>query len=591
LLVAFVLGLRVREQLDKKKGGNKMRASQLLAPTLREIPAEAEIISHKLMLRAGMLRKNASGVYTYMPLAWRVIKKIMNIVREEMDAAGSQELMLPIIQPAELWQRSGRWDVYGDELWRVNDRHGRNFCLGPTHEEIITDLVVNEVKSYRQLPLRLYQIQNKYRDERRPRFGLMRGREFIMKDCYSFEKDEKGLDESYNIMFQAYENIFSRCGLKFRPVVADTGAIGGNASHEFMALAESGEAEIIYCDTCSYAASGEIATASKSKTVPDETPEKPEEVHTPECRTIEEVARYLNVLPTKIIKTLCYKADDRYVLVLIRGDRKLNEIKLYNKLGCISLEMANDEEISRITGAPAGFIGPMGINNVKIMVDDEVAEMVNAVCGANKEQYHIINVNPGRDFPAGETADLRIVEAGESCPKCSGKLKSARGIEVGQVFKLGTKYSKSMGAKYLDENGKEQLITMGCYGIGVGRTMAAVVEQSNDENGIIWPLSIAPYQVVIVPVSDRDEKQVSLAEDLYLQLRERGIEVILDDRKERPGVKFKDADLIGYPLRITIGSKTMAEGKVEIKIRATGEVFTVEIEKAVEFVQKSVVHG
>lgn len=562
-----------------------MKASQMFAPTLRETPAEAEVISHQLMMRAGMLRKAASGVYTYMPLAWRVMKKIMDIIREEIDAAGCQELMLPVVQPAELWLQSGRWHVYGEELWRLKDRHGRDFCLGPTHEEVITSLVAGDVKSYKLLPMRLYQIQNKYRDERRPRFGLMRGREFIMKDCYSFDRDEAGLDESYRLMYEAYSKIFTRCGLKFRPVQADNGAIGGSASHEFMVLAQNGEAEIIFCDSCEYAASSEIATSRLTEAAAGEEPGVMEEVYTPDCRTIDQVTKFLNVTAEKLIKTLCYKADDQFVIVLIRGDRHVNEIKLQNKLACLSLEMAGDEDILKIMGGPAGFVGPVGIKGVKILADMEVSGMVNGVCGANKEQYHIKNVNPGRDFAIDDTADLRQVEAGEPCPVCGAKLSSARGIEVGQVFKLGTKYSNSMGAKYLDENGKENLMVMGCYGIGVGRTLAAAIEQNFDQDGIIWPVSIAPYHVVVVPVTDKDEKQVRAAEEIYQALWQAGIEAVYDDRKERAGVKFNDADLIGYPFRVTLGSKTLAEGKVEIKVRATGEIHKVDIGQTVDFIK------
>lgn len=563
-----------------------MRASQMFAPTLREVPAEAEIISHQLLMRSGMLRKTAAGVYTYMPLAWRTMKKIMDIIREEMDAAGSQELMMPIVHPAELWQQSGRWQVYGDELWRLKDRHGREFCLAPTHEELITDLVAGDVKSYKQLPLRLYHIQNKYRDERRPRFGLMRGREFIMKDLYSFDRDLAGLDESYRLMHQAYTNVFTRCGLNFRPVVADNGAIGGDASHEFMVLADSGEAEIIYCSACSYAASAEIARAFLDKTPGNEIPGEMQEVHTPDCKTIDDLARFLNVIPEKTIKTLCYQADDQFVLALIRGDRKVNEIKLKNRLGCLDLAMASGEAIQKHLNSPAGYVGPVGAGNVRMIVDPEVAMLSNAVCGANKEEYHLIQVNPGRDFSIEETVDIRLAEAGEPCPECREKLLSARGIEAGQIFKLGTKYSKAMGARYLDENGKEQLMVMGCYGIGVGRTMAAVIEQNHDADGIIWPVSIAPYHVAVVPVSDKETDQMQAAEKIYNDLSARKIETVLDDRKERPGVKFKDADLIGYPLRITVGSKTLAEGKVEVKIRATGVTHLVELDQVVAFVEE-----
>lgn len=562
-----------------------MKVSELFFSTLRETPAEAEVVSHQLMMRAGMIRKVTSGVYSYMPLAYRVLKKIMNIVRDEMDKAGGQEVMLPIIQPAELWQQSGRWEVYGDEMWRLHDRHGRDFCLGPTHEEVITDLVKGEVKSYKQLPLRLYQIQNKYRDERRPRFGLMRGREFIMKDLYSFDRDEAGLDISYQDMYQAYNRIFSRCGLEFRPVQADTGAIGGNASHEFMVLAESGEAEVVYCDSCNYAANVEIAPADPEIISDEEKMAALEEVHTPNVKTIEEVTKFLNVPANKLIKTLCYQADEELIAVLIRGDRKVNEIKLKNTLGCVFLELASDSEVNRVMGASPGSVGPIGLKNIKILADYEVSGMINAVCGANKDDYHTKNVNPGRDFKIGIESDIRLVETGEKCPECEGKLLSARGIEVGQVFKLQTKYSNAMGAKYLDDNGQEQVMVMGCYGIGVSRTMAAGIEQNHDENGIIWPMSIAPYHVMVVPVSVKDETQTQVAETIYQGLLQDGVEVLYDDRNERPGVKFKDADLIGFPIRITVGAKTLAEGKVEIKLRSTGEVHMVEVDEAINYVK------
>ena len=561
-----------------------MKASILFAPTLREVPAEADVVSHQLMMRAGMIRKTASGVYTYLPLAWRVMKKIMDIIRDEMDQADGQELMMPAIQPAELWLQSGRWFVYGEELFRLKDRHGRDFCLGPTHEEVITTVVANDVKSYKELPLRLYQIQTKYRDERRPRFGLMRGREFIMKDCYSFDRDDAGLEESYQAMYHAYENIFSRCGLEYRPVQADNGAIGGTASHEFMVLAQTGEAEILFCDQCYYAASIEIAQSKSDQDSAGEIVGPLQEAHTPDCRTIDDLAKFLGVSEKETLKTLCYQADDEFVIVLMRGDRTVNEIKLQNRLACIELAMASPEAIMQVMGSPAGFVGPVGITGARIIADNEVADMVNAVCGANKIDYHLVNVNPGRDFPITETADLRLAAAGERCPECGGHLLSARGIEVGQVFKLGTKYAKSMGATFLDDAGKEQLMVMGCYGIGVGRTMAAAIEQNHDENGIVWPVAIAPFQVVVVPVSDREEDQVRVAEEIYQGLKAARIETVIDDRKERPGVKFKDADLIGYPLRVTVGAKSLANGRVEIKVRATGEEHLVEIGQAVSFV-------
>lgn len=549
-----------------------MRCSEMFAPTLREIPAEAEVVSHKLMLRAGMMRKAASGMYTYMPLAWRVLKKIMNIVREEMDAKGGQELMLPIVQPAEIWRETGRWDVYGDEMFRLKDRHGREFCLGPTHEEIITALVKGDVRSYRQLPLMLYQIQDKFRDEIRPRFGLMRGREFIMKDLYSFDRDEAGLDSSYHKMYEAYTRIFTRCGLEFRPVEADSGAIGGSATHEFMVIAESGEAAVVYCTSCDYAANVEKAECLASKD--NETGLFDlEEVATPNQRTIDEVAKFLDVQAEQCLKTLLYAADDKVVVVVVRGDHEVNEIKLKNYLNCVNLELTSPETVQKLTGAPIGSAGPVGLRNITILADYAAATVKNGVCGANKEHAHLKNVNIGRDYQASEVLDLRLITAHDLCPRCGGQIKFARGIEVGQVFKLGIKYSKALDCTFLDEKGQEKPIVMGCYGIGVSRTMAAAIEQNFDQNGIIWPVPIAPFHVVVVPVSVKDASQMDRAEEIYLALQAVGIEAVLDDRDERPGVKFKDADLIGYPLRITVGSKAVAEGVVEVKVRRTGEEY------------------
>jgi prolyl-tRNA synthetase len=563
-----------------------MRASQLYAPTLRETPAEAEVISHQLMLRAGMLHKTAAGIYSYLPLSWRVMKKIMRIIREEMDAVGGQEIFMPALQPAEVWQQSGRWDVYGDELFRLKDRHGRDFCLGPTHEEIITTLVKNDIRSYKQLPQRIYQIQTKFRDERRPRFGLMRGREFVMKDMYSFDRDEAALDISYRTLYEAYSKLFSRCGLNFRPVEADSGAIGGSGSHEFMALAESGEAEILYCSGCDYAASNEIA-AVEPQAVPKAEPLPLEEVATPDCSSVDDVAAFLGVDTSQVVKTMCYRADGRLVLVLCRGDRQINEVKLQNLLDCLDLVFASDEEM-RALGLVPGFLGPQESKGLPVIADKEVAQMSNHVCGAAKIGYHLKNANPGRDYKIEQIADIRLVTTGDPCPHCGRPLLSARGIEVGQVFKLRTKYSKALGARFIDENGQEQDMVMGCYGIGVGRTMAAVIEQSNDENGIIWPMAIAPYQVVIVPVNDKDEELVAISEDIYAQLLAKGIEVILDDRKERPGVKFNDADLIGYPLRLTIGKKTKQDKVVELKKRTEKEAVDVPLEQVVDTVYQLV---
>ncbi len=564
-----------------------MRASRLLAPTLREVPAEAEVISHKLLLRAGLIRKLAGGVYTYLPLAQRVLKKITRIVREEMDRAGGQEVLLPIIQPAELWLETGRWDVYGKELFRLKDRHDRDFCLGPTHEEVITDLVRGEVRSYKQLPLILYQIQNKYRDERRPRFGLMRGREFIMKDMYSFDRDEQALAKTYQTMFAAYQRVFSRCGLQFRPVEADPGAIGGSNTHEFMVLAESGEAAVVYCNQCDYAANVEKAEA-RPEISPGEAVAAMAEVHTPDRRTIQEVAEFLDVPPQKLIKTLVYLADQQPVAVLIRGDREINEIKLANLLGCLELTLADARQVALACGGETGFVGPVGLQGIPVYADLEVQHLSNAVAGANKKDYHLCNINPERDFQVDRYVDLRMVEAGEACPQCGAPLVAARGIEVGQVFKLGTKYSKAMGAKYLDEYGQEQLIIMGCYGIGVSRTMAAAVEQNYDENGIKWPVAIAPYQVVVVPVNMKDQQMAVLAEEIYQELLGQGLEVILDDRPERPGVKFKDADLIGYPVRVTIGNKAVNEDKVEVRLRANGEQLDLSRAEVVEWIARHI---
>ncbi|MFR1481544.1 proline--tRNA ligase [Phascolarctobacterium faecium] len=549
-----------------------MRVSKLYAPTLREVPAEAEVVSHQLMLRAGFMRKAAGGIYTYLPLAWRVLKKIERIVREEMDAKGSQELLMPIVQPAEIWQESGRWDVYGAEMFRLQDRHNRCFCLGPTHEEMVTTLIRGDVRSYRQLPLSVYQIQNKYRDERRPRFGLMRGREFIMKDAYSFDRDEAGLDKSYQDMYDAYTNIFTRCGLNFRPVEADSGAIGGSGSHEFMVIADSGEAEIVFCTSCDYAANVE-----KAELFPLEAQEEAmltkEEVVTPDCKTIADVCAYLKLPVDHSVKAVAYNSEKGLILCFVRGDHEVNEIKVINTCGVIDLEMATEEQLAA-AGTVGGYMGPVGIDNKKVIVvvDATVMKMHNVCCGANKEGYHFINVNPGRDFTPTYVADIRLIQEGDPCPHCGGEVSKARGIEVGQVFKLFTKYSSALKATYLDENGKEQPMVMGCYGVGVSRTMAAAIEQNYDDNGIIWPIEVAPYHVLVVPVNTKDEASAAKAEEIYMQLKKVGLETVIDDRNERPGVKFKDADLIGYPLRVVVGPKTLTEGNLEVKIRKTGEI-------------------
>lgn len=545
-----------------------MKLSQLFLPTLRETPSEAEIASHQLMLRAGMIRKSSAGVYTYLPLAFRVIEKIRRIVQEEMDRAGGQEVLLPIIQPSEIWRETGRWDVYGDEMFRLNDRHGREFCLGPTHEEIITTLVRNEVRSYRDLPLRLYQIQNKYRDEIRPRFGVMRGREFIMKDLYSFDRDEEGLQASYDAMYEAYSRIFARCGLSFRAVEADSGAIGGNASHEFMVLAESGEAVILYCDTCNYAANEEKATSVPGPVSEGNAHSVLTKSETPGKTTVDDVAAFLNISSTLLIKTLFAQTDNGLCAVLVRGDDEVNEIKLGNLLDC-KFHWATPEEVALVEPLPIGYVGPVGLNKqIRVLADQQVMAMTEAVCGANEAGFHLVGVCPDRDFTPETVADLRTAKAGEGCPRCAGKLAQIRGVEVGHIFKLGTKYSKSLQATFLDEAGKEQLMIMGCYGIGVTRTIAAAIEQYHDANGICWPVPIAPFQVEIVTVS---KEQLPVAEEMYQNLRGVGLDVLLDDRDERPGVKFKDADLIGIPLRITLGPKGLAVGEAEVRFRLTGE--------------------
>ncbi|MGS0764299.1 proline--tRNA ligase [Syntrophomonas curvata] len=561
-----------------------MKSSELFYPTLREIPSEAEIISHQLLLRAGFIRKASGGVYTYLPLAYRVIRKIESIVREEMDRAGGQEVLMPIVQPAELWQRSGRWEVYGEEMFRLQDRHKRNFALGPTHEEIITALVDGDIHSYRDLPLLLYQIQNKYRDEIRPRFGLMRGREFIMKDLYSFDSDYEGLDKSYHKMYYAYNQIFQRMGLRYRVVEADSGAIGGNESHEFMVLAETGESEIVYCDSCDYAANVEKAICSAGGAAKAALLAM-EKVHTPGQRTIQDIADFLGIPSGEQVKTLMYSADGELVAALIRGDRELNEIKLKNALGCNELLMADEAAVKALSGAGFGSLGPVGMN-VKIYADLEIAAMHNFACGANEDDYHFKNVNMGRDFVPEAVLDIRNAVAGDPCPVCDGKLNMVRGIEVGHIFKLGVKYSEAMGGTFLDPSGQARPFVMGCYGIGVSRTMAAAVEQNYDENGIIWPIPIAPYHVIVVPVNSKNEEQMQAAQSIYQLLQEDGLEVLIDDRDERAGVKFKDADLIGIPVRITIGPKALQENKVEVKKRWEKEVELTDIDLVREKVLK-----
>jgi prolyl-tRNA synthetase len=549
-----------------------MRQSRLLIPTLRDDPGEAEVVSHRLMLRAGMIRKVAAGIYTYLPLGLRVIRKVERIIREEMNRAGAQEVLMPIASPAELWQETGRWDFYGKELFRLKDRHERDFCLGPTHEEVITDLVRREIRSYRQLPVNFYQIQTKFRDEIRPRFGLMRGREFIMKDAYSFDADEAGAAESYRKMYDAYMAIFSRCGLTFRPVEADTGLIGGTSSHEFMVLADTGEEGIAVCDHCAYAANVERA---ELKELPPETSESVREkrvVPTPGQRTVEEVTAFLKVPAAKLVKTLLYLADGKPVAVLVRGDHAVNEIKLKKVLPATDLIMADAATIEKLTGAPVGFTGPVGLTGMPLIADFALKNLVNIVVGGNSADTHWMDVNPNPDFKADRYVDIRNAVAGDACPRCSHPMRIVRGIEVGHVFMLGTKYSEKMKATYLDQQGQDKVIVMGCYGIGVGRTAASSIEQNHDAKGIIWPLPIAPFQVHILPLGDKSGKVLATATDLEGQLEKAGIEVLLDDRDERPGVKFNDADLIGIPYQVVIGEKGLANNQVELKERRSGGV-------------------
>jgi prolyl-tRNA synthetase len=557
-----------------------MKQSMTLIPTLREIPSDAEVKSHQLLLRAGFIRQNASGVYSYLPLAQRVLRKIEAIVREEMNNAGAVELLMPALQQAEFWQESGRWYTYGPELMRLKDRHDRDFALGATHEEVITSLVRDEVKSYKRLPLTLYQIQTKFRDEKRPRFGLLRGREFIMKDAYSFHSNSESLDDVYNKMYQAYSNVFSRCQLDFRAVIADSGAMGGKDTHEFMVLSEIGEDTIAYSDSSDFAANIEMAPVKTNYEKSNESPLMLDKVETINQKTIEEVSSYLNISPDKCVKSLLFKVDDRYVLVLVRGDHEVNDIKLKNIYEASAVELASSEETASILGCPVGSVGPIGSANIEIIADNAVEFIVNGVCGANEEHFHYLNVNPDRDFKVSQYADLRFIQEGDASPDGKGTIVFAKGIEVGHVFKLGTRYSEAMNASYLDENGRNQPMLMGCYGIGVSRTLAAVAEQFNDDNGLVWPKNLAPFDVHVIPVNMKDALQAELAEEIYHTLRESRYEVLFDDRQERPGVKFADSDLIGLPFRVTVGKKA-SEGTVEVKVRKTGEVLEVQKDELV----------
>ncbi|MCI6003589.1 proline--tRNA ligase [Allisonella histaminiformans] len=560
-----------------------MLASRLYSPTLREIPADAVVVSHQYMLKAGMMRKISNGLYAFLPLAWRSIRKIEDIIREEMAKIGCQEIMMPIVQPAELWQETGRWAVFGPEMFKLKDRHDHEYCLGPTHEELITALTRMDTSSYKQLPVSLFQIQNKYRDEKRPRFGLMRSREFIMKDAYTFDADEEGLDKQYKLMYDAYTRIFTRCGLHFRPVIADTGAIGGSGSHEFEVIADAGEADIVYCTSCDFAANVE-AVQPKAVSQHIHNDKEKELVSTPGQHTIEMVCEYLHAPVSQSIKAVVYKLDDKVVLAMVRGDHEVNEVRLQNIYHAVNVGMASDEDL-KACGLTAGYISPIGLktsDKFDIVVDASVMEMEDACCGGNQKDMHYIHVNPKRDFPNVRVDTIRLIDTHDVCPVCGGHIEMKKGIEVGQVFKLGTKYSEALGCNFLDQNGKSHPMVMGCYGIGVTRTVAASIEQNHDEDGIIWPINIAPYEAVIVPFNTKDEEVMKAAKELYEALNTSRDEIVLDDRKGRAGPKFKDADLIGYPVRVTIGKKLKENGTVEIKIRRTGEVIEVPFAEAAE---------
>ena len=550
-----------------------MLASKLYSPTLREIPSDAVVVSHQYMLKAGMMRKVSNGLYAFLPLALRSVRKVEEIVREEMNAIGSQEILMPITQPAEIWKQSERWDVYGEEMFKLNDRHGHEYCLGPTHEELVTVLTKMDTSSYKQLPVSLYQIQNKYRDEKRPRFGLMRSREFIMKDAYTFDMDEEGLDRQYHLMYDAYTRIFTRCGLHFRPVVADSGAIGGSGSHEFEVIADSGEADIVYCKDCDFAANIE-AVEPKALSSSVHNDKAKEIVETPGQHTIQMVCDFLHAPVACSVKAVVYKLDDTVVLALVRGDHEVNEVRLQNLFNAVNVGLASDEDLKRC-GLIAGYISPVGLkkaDNFEIIVDTTVMEMEDACCGANAVDKHYVHVNPKRDFGDVRVETIRLITAEDCCPKCGGMIELKKGIEVGQVFKLGTKYSEKLGCTYLDRDGKNHPMVMGCYGIGITRTVAASIEQNNDKDGIIWPVAIAPYEVVIVPANNKDEGVMNAARHLYDEMEDCRDEVILDDRDERAGIKFKDADLIGYPIRVTIGKKWKESGLVEVRLRRSGVV-------------------
>ncbi|MBU9720356.1 MULTISPECIES: proline--tRNA ligase [Bacillaceae] len=564
-----------------------MKQSTFLAPTLRDVPSDADVKSHQLMLRAGLIRQSTSGVYSFLPLGLKALKKVENIIREEMDMAGAQELLMPAIQPAELWQESGRWEAYGPELMRLHDRHGREFALGPTHEEVITTLVRDDIRSYKKLPMTLYQIQNKFRDERRPRFGVLRSREFLMKDAYSFDTSVEALDESYQKMYDAYTTIFTRCGLDFRAVEADSGAIGGTDTHEFMVLSEIGEDTIAYSDQSDYAANIEIAAVNVTYEKSDEELSHLKLVETPGKKTIEDVANFLDVSKEKLIKSVLFMVDGEPVLVLVRGDHEVNDVKIKHLFEATIVEMASDEEIKKWLQTVPGFIGPVNVQQeIKVIADHAVESIVNGVCGGNSVDKHYKNVNPGRDFQVASYGDLRNIQPGDPSPDGKGTIMFKEGIEVGHVFKLGTKYSDAMGANFLDENGKNKPMVMGCYGIGVSRIVAAIIEQHHDDDGIVWPASVSPFDIHLIPVNMKQDDQRELAEELYVLLNKE-YDVLFDDRAERPGVKFKDADLFGFPVRLTIG-KRASEGIIEMKVRHSGEVIEIHKDELIEAIKQQI---
>jgi len=558
-----------------------MRYSQLLLPTTKETPSEAEVVSHQLLVRGGFIRKLTSGMYTYLPLGFRALQKVIGIVREEMNRAGAQEILMPMVQPGDLWQESGRWKKYGPELLRFRDRHDRDYCLGPTHEEVVTDIARRELQSYRQLPINLYQIQTKFRDEIRPRFGLMRGREFVMKDAYSFDVDDAGASRSYEIMHRAYSRIFARCGLEFRAVEADTGTIGGSYSHEFMVLAETGEDTLVICDACAYAANVEkAAIVPLDEAAPDGAQQALARVATPGMKQVDKVAECLKVRPSDVIKTMIYLADGKPVAALVRGDREVQTVKLKNLLDANEVEALTEEQVWQQTRLPVGYLGPMDLD-ITVVADQEVMRMVDAVAGANEKGFHCTGVNPGRDFQPDVVGDLRQIAADDRCPVCGGSLRLKEGIEVGHIFKLGTNYSEAMAATFQDSDGQEKPFIMGCYGIGVSRVVAAAIEQNHDAKGIIFPVPLAPFQVIVLNLGPKDETFCRVAEGLYNDLRAQGLDVLYDDRDERPGSKFNDADLLGIPFRLTVGKTYEKEGKVELRSRRTGETELLPLDGAV----------